>query len=103
MRNLVSWHISSLVLLCWRRKRALLLFFLSDAGRAQRFTGVCKVTRPKAKDRRPLRDAREEFVRAATQRELICEKLRGIKWFLIKFQPLQRSADGSLALMVRAE
>lgn len=40
------------------------------------------------------RAAREEFVRAATQRELICEKLRGIKWF---FDKIPGSANGCLS------
>jgi hypothetical protein len=85
-RNLVSWHISTVGWLR-RRKRA------SIGARARRrdLRAYAKqLSSRKAKfSASPSAGARERGIcaRRHAERELICEKLRGIKWFLIKFQP----------------
>jgi hypothetical protein len=93
-RNLVSWHISTLSVAGEEKE----LLFSSIADRPQRrdLRAYAKASLdPKSLSfcARPSSfDAREEFVRAATQRERI--NLRKIKRYKVVFDKIPGSANG---------
>jgi len=80
------------------RKKSFSSLFYRWPATEKRFTGVCKSdSRPKVSlflSASVVRCERGICARRHAERELICEKLRGIKWFLIKFQAVPM-ADGA--------
>jgi hypothetical protein len=84
---------------CWRGKRASLLSSIADRPHREEIYGRMQKrlsTQSLSLSVRVRRSMRERNLCAPPrrERELICEKLRGIKWFLIKFQAVPM-ADGA--------